>query len=150
MEPNRLQSKTSCRERRTTRDVANRSLRRKHLIILCLLEKNSVQETLRIVPAASFAGKIIVNTTNGTPDQWRETLQFVKSHAGNDSTVKYIQGAILAIPPMIGQPGSLLLYFGDKVVFDAVESALRVLGQPGTSTPTSAPPRWSTCPCLAV
>lgn len=104
------------------------------LVIICLLDKTSVEETLRTIPASSFAGKTIVNTTNGTPAHARETLTLITSFttANPPSTFKYIQAAIMAVPPMIGHPesGSLLLYSGDKHAFEHVSAALSILGTP--------------------
>jgi 3-hydroxyisobutyrate dehydrogenase len=100
------------------------------LVIICVLDKDTVRDILRGVPAAALDGsnKVIVNFTNGSPDGARETASLVHTIAGPASAIKYVQGGIMAVPQMIGLPHSVILYSGDQEGFRLFESDLAVLG----------------------
>lgn len=97
------------------------------LVILCVLDENAVHETLQGIPGASFDGRVIVNFTTQTAGGARGTAEFVHSLVGS-SMVKYVQGAILATPNMVGNPSCMLLFSGDEVAYRSAESDLAVLG----------------------
>ncbi|KAK2796719.1 hypothetical protein FQN51_009057 [Onygenales sp. PD_10] len=92
------------------------------LVIICLLDNDSVSATLQQDPTA-WQDKTIVNLTNGTPLQARQTAEWVVANGA-----KYIHGGIMAIPPMIGKPQAVLLYSGASAVFKSVEPTLSLLG----------------------
>jgi 3-hydroxyisobutyrate dehydrogenase len=93
------------------------------LIILCLLDNASVRQTLDQATAA-LKGKTVINLTNGTPSQARETSEWVISHGA-----QYIHGGIMAVPDMIGSPHAVLLYSGESAeTFSRVEAHLSHLG----------------------
>ncbi|KAF9186659.1 hypothetical protein BGZ51_009344 [Haplosporangium sp. Z 767] len=90
--------------------------------ILCLLDNKAVRETLdKALP--SLAGRIIVNLTNGTPEDARETSAFVTAQGA-----QYVHGGIMATPSMIATPASVLLYSGSQETYAAVEDDLAILG----------------------
>ncbi|KAK2798848.1 hypothetical protein FQN50_008709 [Emmonsiellopsis sp. PD_5] len=95
------------------------------LVMICLLDNDSVSATLQQDPAA-WQGKTIVNLTNGTPSQARQTAEWAVAHGA-----EYIHGGIMAIPPMIGQPHAVLLYSGPSAVFKGLEPTLSLLGTSG-------------------
>ncbi|MFB9675873.1 NAD(P)-dependent oxidoreductase [Streptosporangium vulgare] len=70
-----------------------------------------------------LAGRTLVNLTNGTPRQARELARWA-SERGAD----YLDGGIMAVPPMIGTPGSLVLCSGSPEAFTAHEGTLSALG----------------------
>ncbi|GAA1031388.1 MULTISPECIES: NAD(P)-dependent oxidoreductase [Amycolatopsis] len=90
------------------------------LVIACLLDDASVREVLG---TASLAGKTVVNLTNGTPRQARELAEWVSEQGG-----KFLDGGIMAVPPMIGQPGAFVFYSGPKDVFDTHRAAFDTFG----------------------
>ncbi|KAL3486163.1 hypothetical protein BJX62DRAFT_242232 [Aspergillus germanicus] len=93
------------------------------VIILCLLDNVSVRQTLGQATTA-LKGKTVVNLTNGTPSQARETSEWVVSHGA-----EYIHGGIMAVPDMIGSPHAVLLYSGQSTeAFSHVEAHLNHLG----------------------
>ncbi|KAJ0423028.1 hypothetical protein BJY00DRAFT_299955 [Aspergillus carlsbadensis] len=93
------------------------------LIILCLLDNASVRETLGQATTA-LKGETIINLTNGTPSQARETSAWVISLGA-----EYIHGGIMAVPDMIGSPHAVLLYSGESAnAFSRVEEHLNHLG----------------------
>jgi 3-hydroxyisobutyrate dehydrogenase-like beta-hydroxyacid dehydrogenase len=69
-----------------------------------------------------------VNLTTGTSAQARETAAWAAQR-----DMIYLDGAIMAIPPVIGTDGAVLLYSGPKSAFDGHESTLRSLGPAGTT-----------------
>ncbi|MCP3803895.1 NAD(P)-binding domain-containing protein [Allokutzneria sp. A3M-2-11 16] len=92
------------------------------LVVICLLDYPTLHDVLGGAGAA-LAGRTVVNLTNGTPDQARETAAWA-AEIGAD----YLDGGIMAVPPMIGQPGSLVLYSGSRSSFDQHARALDGLG----------------------
>lgn len=95
------------------------------LIVACLLDHASVHETLDPV-IAGMRGSTLVNLTTTTPNEARELATWAAGHG-----VHYLDGAIMATPPMIGTPEAAILYSGPRAVFDAVRP---VLDRWGTST----------------
>jgi 3-hydroxyisobutyrate dehydrogenase-like beta-hydroxyacid dehydrogenase len=82
------------------------------LIVACLFDHASVHEVLDPV-AASLRGRALVNLTTTTPRQARELADWAGRHG-----VGYLDGGIMAVPEMIGRPGSAILYSGSATVFD--------------------------------
>ncbi len=93
------------------------------LVIVCLLNYDTVHEALGSAGDA-LKGRALVNLTNGTPAQAREMAKWAKGLGA-----LYLDGGIMAIPPMIGQPGALILYSGSRTVFEAHGTALNHLGE---------------------
>ena len=92
------------------------------LVVICLLNYDTVYEALG--PASdALAGRVLVNLTNGTPAQARDMAKWTAEHGAD-----YLDGGIMAIPPMIGALESLVLYSGSKKAFDAHEKQLATLG----------------------
>ncbi|RBO88314.1 NAD(P)-dependent oxidoreductase [Nocardia puris] len=92
------------------------------LVIACLLDHASVHEVLDSV-AASLAGRVLVNLTSTEPAGARELADWATGHG-----IAYLDGGIMAVPSMIGQPGSTVLYSGSRQVFDAYRPVFELLG----------------------
>ncbi|GGL57701.1 NAD(P)-dependent oxidoreductase [Planomonospora parontospora] len=92
------------------------------LTVVCLLDQGTVREVLDPV-AGAMRGRILVNLTNGTPRQAREDAEWAAGHGAD-----YVDGGIMAVPPMIGRPEALVLYSGSPAAFAAHERTLGVLG----------------------
>jgi 3-hydroxyisobutyrate dehydrogenase-like beta-hydroxyacid dehydrogenase len=88
------------------------------LIIACLFDHASVHETLDPV-IAGMRGSTLVNLTTTTPNEARELATWAAGHG-----VGYLDGAIMATPPMIGGPEASILYSGPREVFDATRPVL--------------------------
>jgi 3-hydroxyisobutyrate dehydrogenase-like beta-hydroxyacid dehydrogenase len=88
------------------------------LIIACLLDHASVHETLDPV-IAGVRGSALVNLTTTTPNEARELATWAAGHG-----VGYLDGAIMATPPMIGTSEASILYSGSREVFDATRPVL--------------------------
>ncbi len=94
------------------------------LVVVCVSTYEAAHEILDPLGEA-FSGRVLVNLTSGTPDQARAMAAWAAEH-----TIDYLDGAIMAVPPMIGQPEASLLYSGSETVFTAHEPTLLHLGTP--------------------
>ncbi|RRR96966.1 NAD(P)-dependent oxidoreductase [Glycomyces terrestris] len=92
------------------------------VVLVVLLDHLSVREHLDPV-AAELKGKVVVNLTTTTPNQARATAAWAAEHG-----LTYLDGAIMAVPEMIGTPVSRLLYSGDRGAYDAARGILETLG----------------------
>ena len=72
---------------------------------------------------AAMRDQVFVQLATGTPAQARAMAAW--AHA---QRVAYLDGAIMATPDLIGQPGCTLLYAGPKGLFDAHLPVLAALG----------------------
>ncbi|AKU95134.1 dehydrogenase, putative [Labilithrix luteola] len=93
------------------------------LVVTCLLDHGSVQETLGPV-ADVMAHRSLVNLTTTTPNQAREFASWADDH-----DVAYLDGGIMAVPAMIGGPGSAILYSGSSTVFGDHKPVLDLWGE---------------------
>ncbi|MEV6288250.1 NAD(P)-binding domain-containing protein [Kribbella sp. NPDC051770] len=94
------------------------------LIVACLLDDASVQEAL--APAATeFAGRTLVNLTNGTPAHARRTAVWAAQQGAD-----YLDGGIMAVPAMIGGPAAFILYSGSEAAFEQHAATLSDLARP--------------------
>ncbi|MCZ4514733.1 NAD(P)-binding domain-containing protein [Streptomyces sp. ActVer] len=92
------------------------------LVIVCLLDHASVHEVLDPL-SDELAGRTLVNVTTTSPAQSREFADWA-AQAG----VAYLDGGIMAVPDMIGRPGSSILYSGSADVFDEYKPLLELWG----------------------
>ncbi len=92
------------------------------LVVACLLNYDTVYEALGPTGGA-LSGRVLVNLTNGTPAQARDMAKWTAERGAD-----YLDGGIMAIPPMIGQPEVLLLYSGSKNAFEAHQKQPDSLG----------------------
>jgi len=103
-------------------DTAVAAVTASPLVVLCVVHYDAAYQAL--APAADqLAGRTLVNLCNGTPRQAREMAGWAAEHAAH-----YLDGGIMAIPPMIGQPVALTLYSGSPATFDAHRDTLAALG----------------------
>jgi 3-hydroxyisobutyrate dehydrogenase-like beta-hydroxyacid dehydrogenase len=99
------------------------AVRASRLVVVCLWDHRSVLQTLEPV-AGALAGGTVVNLTNGTPGQGRELAGWAQRQ-----DAAFLDGGIMAVPPMIGGSGAFVLYSGPQEVFDAHRDALDALGE---------------------
>ena len=90
--------------------------------VMCVLDY-AAAGTVIDAAASALTGRALVNLTNGTPAQARAAAEKV---AGLGAA--YLDGGIMATPPMIGGEHALILYSGSKAVFDAHADTLKDLG----------------------
>ncbi|GAA2776244.1 NAD(P)-dependent oxidoreductase [Saccharopolyspora taberi] len=90
------------------------------LVVVCLLDDASVGEALA---DTDLTGKDLVDLTTGTPDQARERAEWARARGA-----RFLDGGIMAIPPMIGVPesGGYVFYSGSRELFDEHRETLAV------------------------
>jgi 3-hydroxyisobutyrate dehydrogenase-like beta-hydroxyacid dehydrogenase len=92
------------------------------LVVLCVVHYDAAYEAL--APATGqLAGATLVNLCNGTPKQAREMAAWATGHGAD-----YLDGGIMAVPPMIGDPAALTLYSGSPAAFETHRDTLASLG----------------------
>ncbi|PSK98781.1 3-hydroxyisobutyrate dehydrogenase-like beta-hydroxyacid dehydrogenase [Murinocardiopsis flavida] len=106
----------------TRADTAADAVAASPVVVLCVLDDASVRAVLAAAPGA-LAGRTVVNLTNGTPQQARATAAWAA-----DQGARYLDGGIMAVPPMIGGPGAFILYSGPREVFEEHQGLLAALG----------------------
>ncbi|TYB40090.1 NAD(P)-dependent oxidoreductase [Actinomadura chibensis] len=90
------------------------------LIVVCLLDDDSVAEVLE---GTDLGGKDLVNLTTGTPAQARARADWARERGA-----RYLDGGIMAVPPMIGVPeaGGYVFYSGSRELFERHRGTLGV------------------------
>jgi len=90
------------------------------LVVVCLLDDASVEEVLA---GADLAGRDLVNLTTGTPAQARARADWARERGA-----RYLDGGIMAVPPMIGVPdaGGYVFYSGSRELFKRHRETLAV------------------------
>ncbi|MGG4449588.1 NAD(P)-dependent oxidoreductase [Brevibacillus porteri] len=92
------------------------------LVVVCLSTYKVMQDLLEPLEN-ELSGRVIVNLTTGTPEDARKSAKWVSERGG-----QYLDGAIMAVPQMIGLPETLIFYGGSKALFEAYEPTLKLLG----------------------
>jgi hypothetical protein len=87
------------------------------VVVVCVVDYAAVRSFLS---PGDVAGRTVVNLTNGTPQQARSASRLFES---------YVDGGIMAVPSMIGLPGSLVLYSGSSSAFLLARPVLEVFGE---------------------
>ncbi|MGW0816001.1 NAD(P)-dependent oxidoreductase [Streptomyces viridiviolaceus] len=90
------------------------------LVIACLLDDASVGEAL---DGTDLAGRDLVNLTTGTPAQGRARAAWAEERGA-----RFLDGGIMAVPPMIGEPdsGAYVFYSGSSALFEEHRDILAV------------------------
>ncbi|UFQ15924.1 MULTISPECIES: NAD(P)-dependent oxidoreductase [Streptomyces] len=121
---NRTASKADqlvCKGARLAPSVAD-ALKAGPLTILCLTDYTAVRELLG-ASDIELDGTTLVNLTSGDSAQARETAAWAEQHGA-----RYLDGAIMAIPPVIGTADAVILHSGPQADFEAHEPVLEALG----------------------
>lgn len=82
------------------------------LVVACLLRHPSVHETLDPV-ADALRGRTLVNLTTTTPNEARELAAWAAGHGA-----AYLDGAVMAVPAMIGSRDAQVFYSGPRTTFE--------------------------------
>ncbi|GIH95459.1 NAD(P)-dependent oxidoreductase [Planobispora siamensis] len=102
--------------------TAGDALRASPLTIICLTDYQAVHELLGASEAA-LDGTTLVNLTSGTSAQARETARWAGKRGA-----RYLDGAIMAVPPAIGTDEAVILHSGPQADFEAHRPTLGALG----------------------
>ncbi|MFD4430448.1 NAD(P)-dependent oxidoreductase [Nocardia sp. NPDC058497] len=92
------------------------------LAIVCVTDYTAVRELLT-ASEVSLDGTTIVNLTSGDSAQAREAARWAEQRG-----VRYLDGAIMAIPSTIGTAEAVILHSGPQADFDAHRPTLEALG----------------------
>jgi len=93
------------------------------VIVLCLTDYTAAEATLADA-APLLAGKTVVNLTDGRPDEVRA----IAGRLGGYGAL-YLDGGIMATPPMIGSSHAFILYSGSADAFEGAKEQLAAFGQ---------------------
>lgn len=99
------------------------------IIVFCLVSDDALNAALAPVKEKQgLKGKIVINLTNGTPNQARSVSEWMIE----EGVKMYIDGGIMATPEMIGTPASKIFVSGvnETEVEEGVKNAIAVLGAP--------------------
>ncbi|MFC0495813.1 NAD(P)-dependent oxidoreductase [Streptomyces mutabilis] len=101
-------------------DSAAEAVAANTLVVVCLLDDASVGEALA---DSDLTGKDLVNLTTSTPAQARARDEWARERGA-----RYLDGGIMAVPPMIGVPeaGGYVFYSGSPELFERHRETLGV------------------------
>ncbi|MFJ9742294.1 NAD(P)-dependent oxidoreductase [Streptomyces sp. NPDC101166] len=92
------------------------------LTIVCVTDYRAVHGLLD-ASGVELDGAVLINLTSGDSAQARETAQWSERRGA-----RYLDGAIMAVPPVIGTAEALILHSGPESDFEAHKSTLGALG----------------------
>jgi 3-hydroxyisobutyrate dehydrogenase-like beta-hydroxyacid dehydrogenase len=92
------------------------------LVVVCLLDHHSVRDVLGA--AGPLDGKTIVNLTSCSPEQARDLAAWTTERGAD-----YLDGGIMAVPPMIATPAAFILYSGSQAAFEQARPVLDRFGE---------------------
>jgi 3-hydroxyisobutyrate dehydrogenase-like beta-hydroxyacid dehydrogenase len=94
------------------------------IVVVNVIDYEASDRLLRTDEAAqALRGRILVQTTSGSPKLARAAGEWASEH-----DVAYLDAAIMATPDFIGHDGVTILYGGPAAVFARAEAVLRALG----------------------
>ncbi|MFF5984760.1 NAD(P)-dependent oxidoreductase [Streptomyces olindensis] len=92
------------------------------LTVVCLTDYAAVRDLLG-ADGVDLDGAMLVNLTSGDSAQAREAARWAGQRGA-----RYLDGAIMAVPPAIGTAEAMILHSGAQTDFQEYESALGALG----------------------
>ncbi|SDU84336.1 NAD(P)-dependent oxidoreductase [Jiangella alkaliphila] len=92
------------------------------LTIVCLTDYVAVRDLLG-GDDVDLAGATVINLTSGDSAQAREAARWAEQRGA-----RYLDGAIMAVPPAIGTADAVILHSGPRPDFEAHEATLAALG----------------------
>ncbi|MBL7500166.1 NAD(P)-dependent oxidoreductase [Frankia sp. CNm7] len=96
----------------TVAETADKAITDDGVIVVCLFDHQSVRAVLDPF-AADLAGRTVINLTTTTPNQARGLATWAAEHG-----ITYLDGAIMAVPEMIGHPDAAVFYSGPEAAFE--------------------------------
>ncbi|MEV0439694.1 NAD(P)-binding domain-containing protein [Streptomyces spectabilis] len=92
--------------------------------IMCLNNYATMYEVFGPAREA-LRDRVLVNLNSGTPQEVRAAVSWA-----SDLGTRYLDGAIMVPPPLVGRPDAVFLYSGDRAVLDEHRATLASLGDP--------------------
>ncbi|GAB7193653.1 hypothetical protein NUM3379_43630 [Kineococcus sp. NUM-3379] len=93
------------------------------VVLVCVRDHDATREVLAEVDPALLAGHAVVNLSSATPEEARASASWAAGRG-----LPYLDGAVMVSTPLVGAPDALVLYSGDRAVFERSLPVLRVLG----------------------
>ncbi|REK89501.1 NAD(P)-dependent oxidoreductase [Streptomyces inhibens] len=86
------------------------------VVIVCILDYADIGPLLegQGVGRAALQGRVVVNVTNGSPEEARAMAERVTALGA-----AYLDGGIMAVPEIIARPEAFVLYSGSREAFEA-------------------------------
>ena len=101
------------------------AVRGAEIVIANLLDCAVTEQVLRSPGVAEqLRGKLLVQLASGSPQQARTLAAWAREHG-----IEYLDGAIMATPDHIAQPGCTILYAGAPALFERHAPVLRVMAE---------------------
>ncbi|MBD0842933.1 NAD(P)-dependent oxidoreductase [Streptomyces sp. TRM68416] len=98
------------------------ALKASPLAVVCLTDYRAVHEVLG-ASEVDLEGTLLINLTSGDSAQARETARWAGQRGA-----RYLDGAIMAVPPVIGTEEAVILHSGPEAEFEAHRATLGALG----------------------
>ncbi|QIP83623.1 NAD(P)-dependent oxidoreductase [Streptomyces sp. Tu 2975] len=98
------------------------AIRAGSLTIICVTDYDAVRELLG-ASDVDLNGTTLINLTSGDSAQAREAARWAEQRGA-----RYLDGAIMAVPPAIGTAEAVILHSGPQSDFEAHKSTLESLG----------------------
>ncbi|MEV4079345.1 NAD(P)-dependent oxidoreductase [Nonomuraea fuscirosea] len=98
------------------------AIRASSLTIICVTDYQAVYELLG-ADETELDGTTLINLTSGDSAQARQAARWAEQRGA-----RYLDGAVMAIPPAIGTPEAVILHSGPQPDFEAHRRALDALG----------------------
>ncbi|AWN27754.1 NAD(P)-binding domain-containing protein [Streptomyces sp. NEAU-S7GS2] len=91
------------------------------IVIVCILDYGDIGPLLEQqgVGRAALQGRVVVNVTNGSPEEARAMAERVTGLGAS-----YLDGGIMAVPEIIASPEAFVLYSGSREAFEAHRGVL--------------------------
>ena len=102
---------------------AGEAIRSAPVSLICIDDYAATEALLAPVPDGTFAGRILVQFSTGSPREARESAARVEARGG-----ACLHAAIMCYPDEIGRPDSLIIVGGAETAFRIARPFLAVLG----------------------
>lgn len=99
------------------------AVRAADLVVSVLRDHDATREVLGGLSDEALAGRSVVSFATSTPEVARATSRWAA-----DREIAWLSGAIMVPTPLIGTAEALLLYGGDRLLFDHHLDVLRIIG----------------------
>ncbi|PWV80759.1 NAD(P)-dependent oxidoreductase [Nocardia neocaledoniensis] len=101
-------------------DSADAAVTASPVTLACVSDYTALRQVL---DPGALDGRVLVNLTSGDSAQARDTARWVERPGA-----VYLDGAIMAVPPVIGTPEAVILVSGPQAAFDTHRALLDALG----------------------
>ncbi|MGW0547770.1 NAD(P)-dependent oxidoreductase [Streptomyces altiplanensis] len=101
--------------------TAEEAVRASEVTVVCVVDYDASQAILEPL-ADALAGRVLVNLTSDSPERARTAAAWAGEHG-----IAYLDGAVMVPTQLVGGPQALILYAGERPVFETYETVLEEL-----------------------